>query len=268
MIETLSISDLSLLTIGLLVFTGFLAGYIDAIAGGGGMVQTLALLMAGLPATNILATNKFASVAGTTMAVIKFARGRVVPWRLVGICLLPCLIASAIGSSIVKMLPNTLINWLIIGCIPIALLVMLLQKPKAITDNASTQANEQISAGKAIASISPIAFYDGLVGPGTGTFMAIAGNRFLNLRFLNATGMAKPLNLATNIGSLIVFILSGKVIWALAIHMAIASMLGGYLGGHFAVKYGDGFIKKVIVIMLVVMLIFNLIKLLMPYFSS
>ncbi|MPV85410.1 sulfite exporter TauE/SafE family protein [Ostreibacterium oceani] len=271
------IGEFSVWVIALLILTGFVAGYIDAIAGGGGMIQTLALLMTGLPAVNVIATNKMASIAGTSIAVFKYARAKQIPWRLVGYCALPCLLAAALGSQLVMLFADAVIVTLLILCIPFALVVMM-KKPKRLSQvdtPASTATADPIAVDpitnkpltakqlrrRAALLLSPIAFYDGLIGPGTGAYMAIAGNRGLGLRFLTGTGLAKPLNLCTNLGSVVVFVIAGKIVWAIAIPMAIASMFGAYIGSHSAIKYGDGFIKKVIVGMLLLMLAVNLIKL-------
>ncbi len=250
---SLVFSDFPFWVISLLILSGFIAGYIDAIAGGGGMIQALALLMAGIPPVNTLATNKIVSLSGTLTAVLKYAHGKVINWQLALACLLPCIIAAAIGSKLVMYFSDIVITWLIILCIPVALSMMFIKHKK-------TQGQASTSKGKAIALLSPIAFYDGLIGPGTGTYMAIAGNKGLNLSFLHATGLAKPLNLATNVGSAVVYMFAGKVLWFIAIPMAIASVLGAYLGSHSAIKHGDTFIKKVMLIMLIAMLLVNIIK--------
>ncbi len=238
-----------------LIAAGFAAGYIDAIAGGGGMIQALALLMAGVPPVATLATNKVVSMCGTTTAVIKYTRGRAINWHLAAACILPCLLASALGSRLVMLLNTTLVNWLIILCIPVAL-AMVFIRPKKQANN-----KENPSRGSAIALLTPIGFYDGLLGPGTGTYMAIAANKYLNMRFLRATGLAKPLNLATNIGAAVMFIVAGQVLWVIALPMAAASVLGAYWGSHSAIARGDDFIKKIMLIMLLVMLLVNIGKL-------
>lgn len=247
--------DFPLWILLLLILSGFIAGYIDAIAGGGGMIQALALLMAGVPPINTLATNKVVSVSGTMAAVIKYAQGRVINWHLAIACLIPCILAAALGSKLVMYLNDTLVIWLIILCIPIAFSVMFIRHKK------HQQSMESTSRGRAIALLSPIAFYDGLIGPGTGTYMAITANKGLGMSFLRATGLAKPLNLATNAGSVIVYLWAGKILWLIAIPMAVASILGAYIGSHSAIARGDSFIKKVMLAMLTVMLLINIIKL-------
>lgn len=255
MVGLLASVELEVWVLVLLVATAFVAGFVDAIAGGGGMVQTLALLLAGLNPVATLATNKLVSMTGTSAAVAKFSKERVVNWYLVSACIVPALIASALGSKSVMLLSDTTINVLIIICIPIALAFGFLPQ------RAKSGANESRSRAKAVATLSPLAFYDGLIGPGTGTYMAIAANRVLNVSFLRATAIAKPLNLATNVGSAIVYVMAGKVLWAVAIPMAFANVAGAYLGSHYAIKYGDGFIKKIMLVMLASMLVVNLIKL-------
>ncbi|PIE45053.1 MAG: hypothetical protein CSA45_04630 [Gammaproteobacteria bacterium] len=249
-------ADLPVWTLTLLVFAGFIAGYIDAIAGGGGMIQTLALLMAGVPPIATLATNKVVSMSGTVTAVAKYAHSKTINWYLVSACLIPCILAAAAGSKLVMYLNETIVTWLIILCIPLALAIMFTRHRQP--DNNK----ESRLRGRAIALLSPIAFYDGLLGPGTGAYMAIAANKGLNMSFLRATGLAKPLNLSTNVGSAIVYIFAGKALWIIAIPMAIASIIGAYLGSHSAITRGDDFIKKVMLIMLCVMLFANIAKLL------
>ncbi len=253
-ITNIATTNISLWAMLFLIAMAFIAGYIDAVAGGGGMIQTLALLMVGVPAIQTLATNKIVSVSGTTTAVIKYAVAKVIHWSLALACMIPCLIAASIGSKTVMFFSDKTITLMIIACIPIALFVMFFKHKQH-------QQNESQSRGKAIALLTPIAFYDGLLGPGTGTYMAIVGNKGLNMGFLRSTGLAKPLNLATNIGSAIVYITAGKVLWTIAVPMATASVIGAYWGSHSAIRYGDNFIKIVMLIMLAVMLVINLIKL-------
>ncbi len=254
MLETLSAilgTDFTLWAFILLIAAAFCAGYIDAIAGGGGMIQTLALLMAGILPVSVLATNKIVSLSGTLTAVIKYARGRAIPWHLVFACLVPCFLAAALGSCLVMFFSDETITWLIILCIPVALAVTFLPQQQQHTQESNDRK-------KAILLMSPIAFYDGLVGPGTGTYMALTANKGLHMRFLRATGFAKPLNLATNVGSAVMYLFAGKVIWLLALPMAAASVCGAYLGSHSAIARGDSFIKLVMLCMLVTMLIVNI----------
>ncbi|MBP7769549.1 MAG: TSUP family transporter [Aliarcobacter sp.] len=236
------------------IITGFVAGYIDSIAGGGGMIQVPVLLYSGIPPVFVLATNKMASLFGTLMATIKYFLSKKISLKIVSIAIIPCLLASYFGSLLVMYLPNYIIQWAILLAIPIALL-FLLKKSKDIKEENTKLTNKNI-----IIATAPIGFYDGILGPGTGTYMTISMKKFLHLDYIIATASTKPLNLATNIGSAIAFVAAGKVLWMIAIPMAIANMAGSYVGSYFAIKGGEAFIKKVLIFVLIFMLLANIVK--------
>ena len=239
------------------IITGFVAGYIDSIAGGGGMIQVPVLLYSGIPPIFVLATNKMASLFGTLMATIKYFLSKKISLKVVSIAIIPCLVASYIGSKLVMYIPDNIIQWAILIAIPIALIV-LLKKSSDIKEE-----NTELSNKNIVLTTAPIGFYDGILGPGTGTYMTIAMKKFLHLDYIVATASTKPLNLATNVGSAIAFVLAGKVLWIIAVPMAIANMLGSYVGSHYAIKGGEVFIKKVLIFVLVFMLLANIIKIIL-----
>ncbi len=239
-----------------LTLVAFAAGYIDAVAGGGGMLNLPALLFAGVPPVSALAVNKITGIAGTTLAVIKFALEKRIHWRTVSYAAIPCLLASYIGGKMALNASATVLAWAILICIPIALFIVLSDKPQ------QSEQHPQTSFGKIVLAITPLGFYDGILGPGTGTYMAIAVRKFLKFDFLLAAATIKPLNLLTNIGAGVAFLLAGKVIWSIAIPMLLASSAGGWLGSHSAVKGGDKFIRRVLVFVLVLMLLANGYKML------
>lgn len=237
----------------ILIFIAFLAGYVDAIAGGGGMIQAPMLLLSGLSPIVVLAINKFASVAGTIAATIKYAKHKKIIWGIGLIAFIPCVLASFIGSNLIMFVDENIINWLILSSIPIAM-IMLLKKRTNYTKKGA------ITKKDIILSTAPIGFYDGLLGPGTGTYLAISMNRYLGIDFLHSTATAKVLNFGTNIGATIAFIIADKIIWSIALPMAAANIFGGYIGSSYAIKGGEEFIKRFIIIMLVLMLSANIIK--------
>lgn len=249
-----SLQDITISWIIVFVITGFIAGYIDSIAGGGGMIQVPVLLYSGIPPVFVLATNKMASLFGTLMATIKYFLSKKISMKIVSIAIIPCLIASYIGSKLVMYIPDEIIKWAILVAIPIALF-FLLKKSKDIKEEDTKLTNKNI-----VLATAPIGFYDGILGPGTGTYMTIAMKKFLHIDYIIATASTKPLNLATNVGSAIAFVMAGKVLWMIAIPMAIANMLGSYVGTHFAIKGGEVFIKKVLIFVLIFMLLANIIK--------
>ena len=186
----------------------------------------------------------------------KYALNKQIHWRTVAYAAIPCLVASYIGGRIALHASASVLAWAIIICIPIALVIVLTDKPAKQAEKLDP------SPVKTIATVAPIGFYDGILGPGTGTYMAIAIRKVLKFDFLLATATIKPLNLMTNIGAGIAFLLAGKVIWSIAIPMILASMAGGWLGGHSAIKGGDKFIRRLLIIVLVVMLLANIYKML------
>ncbi|MCF6190711.1 MAG: TSUP family transporter [Cocleimonas sp.] len=249
-----NLSELSHYWLIALTVIAFTAGYIDAVAGGGGMLNLPALLFAGVPPVSALAVNKITGISGTTLAVMKFALEKRIRWRTVFYAAIPCLVASYIGGKLALNASATVLAWAILICIPIALFIVLSDKP--------SQEKQPIedSFPKTLLAITPLGFYDGILGPGTGTYMAIAARKVLKFDFLLATATIKPLNLLTNIGAAIAFLLAEKVIWTIAIPMLLASSVGGWLGSHSAIKGGDKFIRRLLVFVLVLMLAANLYK--------
>jgi len=239
------------------ILTGFIAGYIDAIAGGGGMIQVPVLLFSGIPAFSVLATNKIASLFGTLMASIKYALNKKMSFRIVFIAIIPCLLASYTGTSLVMYLSEDIIAWAILISIPLALIFLLKKSQK------KEKKEKDLSAKKIILCTAPIGFYDGLLGPGTGTYMTIAMKKFLHIDYIIATASTKPLNLITNLGSAIAFLMAGKILWTIAIPMAVANAIGAYIGSHYAIKGGEEFIKKVLIFVLIFMLVANVLKMIL-----
>jgi len=249
------INDITITWMIIFVCTGLVAGYIDSIAGGGGMIQVPVLLFMGIPPIFVLAANKMSSLFGTLMASIRYAASKKISWKIVSIAIIPCLVASYVGSSLVMFISDTVIQWAILLAIPIAL-AFLLKKSKDIKEE-----NIKLSKTNIVFSTAPIGFYDGLLGPGTGTYMTISMKKYLHLDYIISTASTKPLNLATNVGSAIAFMAAGKVIWMIALPMALGNVIGSYIGSHFAIKGGEEFIKKVLIYVLVFMLAANILKL-------
>ena len=247
-------ADITLFWVIGFVIAGFLAGYIDSIAGGGGMIQVPILLLSGISPLNVLASNKMASLVGVLMATIKYALSKKISWKVVSIAIIPCLVASYIGSSLVMFLSDEVIKWAILIAIPIAM-IFLFKKSKKIVEEKTELNNKNI-----VLATAPIGFYDGLLGPGTGTYMTISMKKFLHLDYLISTASTKPLNFATNLGSAIAFVAAGKVLWGVAIVLGLANIAGSYVGSHYAIKGGEEFIKKVLIFVLVFMLVANIIK--------
>lgn len=226
-----------------LVAAAFLAGVVDAVVGGGGLVQLPALLIA-FPAAapiQILATNKLSSIAGTTTSSLTFLR-RVRPDVRTAVPLALAAFAGSLGGAVVaSWVPRSAFN-------PIVLVALILVGAYVIAKPQVGQVSALRYEGRshylsAIGVGLGIGFYDGVLGPGTGSFLVFALVGWLGYAFLEATAKAKIANFATNLAALIIFIPQGAVMWGVGIAMAVANLVGGYVGARLAVSKGVRFIR-------------------------
>ncbi|UYN99481.1 MAG: TSUP family transporter [Devosia sp.] len=232
-----------------LMGVGMLAGFVDAIAGGGGMITVPALLSAGLPPVSALATNKMQSVVGTTMAVITYwRRGFVVLKDLVPAVVLT-FAGSALGAFVVSRIDVTLLNI----AVPIALIAIALYflfAPKlSDADRASRLPFHLFVPVLGFA----IGFYDGIFGPGTGAFFTIGFVALFGFGLTRATGNTKALNLISNSAALVIFIPGGHVVWPVALVMALGQIIGGYVGARTGIRYGVRIIRPLVVVVSIAM---------------
>lgn len=232
------------LTLLALAFVGLAAGFVDAIAGGGGMLSLPALLSAGLPPVAALATNKMQSIVGTTMAATTYWRGGLVSIRALLPSIVLALAGSLVGALTVKHIDVTALN----VAVPVALIAIagyFLFAPR-LTD-ADRAARLSFPLYVPIVGLV-IGFYDGIFGPGTGSFMTLAFVALFGLGVTRAAGNTKVLNLASNFGALLLFIPSGDVVWQVAIVMAIGQVAGGYLGAKTGIRFGARLIRPLVVL--------------------
>lgn len=230
--------------IAVLTLVAFVAGFIDAIAGGGGLLTLPALLLAGLPPVAAVATNKLQASAATVSAAVSFARKGLFDW----LTALPLALATGLGgvggALCVSLIPKavflTLVPFLLAAVALYALFAPKLDrfdvKPKM----------SLFVFGFTVAPL--IGFYDGVFGPGTGSFLLVALVGLAGLRLVSALSYAKLANMASNLGSLIVFLSQGAVVFSVAVAMAIGAALGAYLGARFAVRFGSVVIKPLLVV--------------------
>ena len=210
------------------------------------------LLIAGLQPQFALGTNKFLSSSGTSVAVLNFARKKKVAFQLALSGIIFALIGGFIGSRAVLLINQQTLGKIIIFLLPIAALVTLYPKKNA--------ERKEILSKKDLLFKVPIiclavGFYDGFFGPGTGSFLAILFYAVIGLGLIEATANAKMINLATNLGALISFMIAGKVIYLLAIPLALSNMAGNYLGSHIALTRGEKVIKVFLAVVLAILLI-------------
>ncbi len=248
-------SDYSLLTLLILSVLAFIAGFIDAVVGGGGLIQLPALLVslpnASLP--TIFGTNKIAALSGTSMAAFQYARRITFNLSLLMAISLASFIASYFGARIVSIInPATLKPVILIILIVIAIYTFL-KKELGLAVTKQLSLPRQLVSGVAIGLI--IGFYDGFFGPGTGSFFVLAFVLILGFEFVQASAYAKIVNCMTNISALTVFIRQGNYIIGIAILMAIFNIAGGIIGSKMALKRGNGFIRIFFLIIVSILII-------------
>jgi uncharacterized membrane protein YfcA len=241
------VTDLSPLTIAALALVALVAGIIDAIAGGGGLLTVPALLAAGLPPHLALGTNKGQSVFGSGSAMVKFWRhGLIEPSRArVGFPL--GFGGSLLGAALVLAVPASRLKPLVLVLLAGAALFIGLRRggPPAATAAPRRRHGGSLAAGL-IALV--IGAYDGFFGPGTGTFLIVAAVDLLGDTLGQATASAKVVNFASNLAALLLFAWRGVVAWPVALPMALGQLCGGWIGAHLAIRRGDGLIRRVAVL--------------------
>lgn len=246
-----------------LIFTG---GFIDSIAGGGGIITLPAYFAFGIPPHLALGTNKFSGFAGTLFASIKYLKHKSVDIRIAIISTISSIAGSAVGSKIATLTPENIISLIVLVITPIVLLLFLIkdkifyQRPKSGEQGRIKIILYAISIGLFIGQ------YDGFFGPGTGTFMTIAFNAIMGMNLLTASGTARLCNLGSNFGSLIIFFLHNKILFPLAIFTAMASIIGNIIGSSIAIKKGDSAIKPVITIVMFLLILEIMRKRFFNYF--
>lgn len=236
--------DLSLDLILLLAAAGFAAGFVDSIAGGGGLITLPALMLAGIPPAQALATNKVQGVFGAATAAISYAARGLVDLRSQGKSALIAGAAGAVGAALVSHLPTDQLR-LILPVILIAIAAFFAFKP-GLDDLDRVQ--RIAPAAFAVTAVPLIGFYDGLLGPGAGSFYMIAFVTLAGYGVLKATAHTKLLNFASNLGALLAFVLVGQPLWLLGIVMGAAQVAGAMLGARLASRIGARLIKPLLVV--------------------
>jgi uncharacterized membrane protein YfcA len=229
-------------TIALLGLAAGTAGFIDSIAGGGGLITTPALLAAGLPPLNALATNKLQSVFSQIMSTWRYARRGLIEFRSYGPMALGIFAASAIGAFTVQHIETATLKRLIPLLIIGAMLYMLLS-PRMTDAETEPRASKMGYAPVAGA----IGFYDGFFGPGTGSFFTTSLVGLRGLGLIRAAAHTKLFNFASNAGSLMLFLAAGQAIWLIGFVMAACAMVGAWIGAHVAMRHGARIIRPLLI---------------------
>ncbi|MBR5287755.1 MAG: TSUP family transporter [Clostridia bacterium] len=228
-----------------------LAGFIDSIAGGGGLISLPAYLLSGLPVHTSIATNKLSSSMGTAVSTYKYARSGYINWRLAVFCVVSALAGSAIGARIALLISDKVFRLLMLIILPLIAAYVMKKKDIFAEDGRS-----ELPFVKSVLFATAIAFsigmYDGFYGPGTGTFLLLLLTRFAHMDVRHANGITKVINLSSNIGSLTVYLFSGQVLLPLGLAAAAFSIAGNYFGSRCFTKKGAAIARPVILIVLAV----------------
>ncbi|WP_239456466.1 TSUP family transporter [Nocardioides solisilvae] len=235
--------DLSTEVFVLLVLAALVAGFVDAVVGGGGLIQLPALLVAlpGAAPVQLLATNKLASICGTTVSSATYAR-RIRPDPRTFLPLMAAaFLGSAGGAAVASLVPREAFD-------PIVLVALVLVGAYVVLKPSLGEVTELRFAGRhhttaALGTGLVVGFYDGVLGPGTGSFFVFALVGLLGYSFLEASAKAKLANWATNLAALVVFVPQGAVMWGVGLAMGLANMAGGYLGARTAIGRGAAFVR-------------------------
>jgi len=240
----MDLAGFSIEVLTILFCVAVVAGLIDTLAGGGGLIVLPALILAGIPPHFALGTNKLQGSMGTATATFMMLRKRRVRPKEVRTLMTAAFIGSVLGTIAVQYIDTDVLSF-VIPMVLICIAIYFLFSP------------QPIHGGKAVISersyqhfvIPAIGWYDGMFGPGTGSFFALAGVSLRGLGLIDATAIAKTLNFATNIASLCVFLLAGKIIWVVGLLMMVGQMLGAWVGSHVLFAINPKYLRLLVVAM-------------------
>ena len=230
----------------------FLAGLIDAIGGGGGLISLPAYLIAGLPPHTAIATNKLSSACGTTLATLRFIRNKLINFRLAIPSILAAIIGSSLGANLSLLINEKIMLYIMVAILPLCAFLVLNKKifHDGGTDTITLTRKTYVIASSAALIIG---MYDGFYGPGTGTFLIIAFTAFAKISIKTANAQAKAINLTSNITSLVIFLFNGEVLFSVGLAAAACNMIGGYIGAGLVMKNGSKIVKPSIIFVLILL---------------
>ncbi|MCW9715873.1 TSUP family transporter [Avibacterium gallinarum] len=241
--------EISLNLIALLFLVAFIAGFIDAIAGGGGLITIPALLMTGVPPAMALGTNKLQACGGSFSASFYFLRKRAVDLKEIWLLVLMTFIGAVLGTILIQLVDSALIKKVI------PFLVLAIGLYFLFTPNLGDEdRHKRISyATFAFSAGFGIGFYDGFFGPGTGSLLSLAFVTLLGFNLAKATAHAKVLNFTSNIAALLLFLIGGQIWWEAGLVMMLGQIIGANLGAKMVLSKGKQLIRPMVVIMSFIM---------------
>ena len=229
----------------------FLAGLIDAIAGGGGLISLPAYYLAGLPPVLAAGTNKLSASLGTVASTVRYVRSGWVDWRMGLLAAAGAIPGSWLGTQVLQRIPEDAVRVLMICAIPLVACVVLRRRGDLARNSLIPL---RWHGGAALLVGLTIGFYDGLVGPGTGTFLILLFTMLLGMEAVMASGTAKLVNLASNLAALFSLLAAGEVLAALALPAAACGIAGNWVGAGLGIRKGAGLIRRVLLAVLALLL--------------
>jgi hypothetical protein len=238
----------------LCVFAG-IAGFVDAIVGGGGLIQTPAslILLPQLPVATVIGSLKIPSFSGTFFAAKQYIKQVKINWRRMLFMCAIAFIASFSGSFLLTQVSNRFMKPIILVVLVFVVIYSFANKGFGLQKRQTISEKKQLLFAVLISLV--IGFYDGFIGPGAGSFLVLAFISVLGFDFLQASAHAKIINLATNLGSILLFFLKGHILWQVAIPMAICNAMGGIIGARMAISKGNQFIRIIFLFVVIATLI-------------
>lgn len=232
----------------------FLAGFVDAIAGGGGLISLPAYMLSGVPTHVAIATNKLSSAAGTMVSTGRFLKNGYVPVKLSLCAAVMALIGSTLGANISMLLSEKILQGMLLAVLPVVAFYVLKNKNMGEGEKTGTRTERQILL-VAMGAALVIGIYDGLYGPGTGTFLLLILTGLGRMELRSAAGATKVINLASNIAALVTFVAHGQVYWALGLSASVFSIAGHYTGAGLVAKDGRRVVRPVVLTVLGILFI-------------
>jgi uncharacterized membrane protein YfcA len=243
--------DISFEVLIFLILASGFAGFVDAISGGGGLIQLPALLvgLGNTPPATVLGTNKLPSFIGTSSAVFNYLRKIKIDFRFTFAMAIPAFIGSATGAAFASYISKELFRPIILVMLIGVAIYTFTKKDLGLVKAHRHSENKRYFIGAGSGAL--IGFYDGIFGPGTGSFIALILVAVVGFAFLEATAITKVVNWGTNLAALITFQLGGNIIWALGLTMGIANLIGALFGVKVAVNGGSKLIRKAFIVVTV-----------------
>ncbi|AUH00270.1 hypothetical protein CWC46_10915 [Prodigiosinella confusarubida] len=230
----------------LLCLIAFCAGFVDSIAGGGGLFLVPGFLLVGMPPQVALGQEKIVSTFGTLAAIRNFLKDHKMVWGVIGIGIPFSLIGAYAGAHSILLIDPKWVAKLLLLLIPAGIILFLIPKDKNIIGDKKVEQNVQFYIKTSITCFV-VGFYDGFFGPGAGSMFIIAFHYLLKLNLIQASANTKIFNLASNAGALVAFVIAGKIIYTLALPLVISNVFGNHVGSNMAVKKGGNLVKSVLI---------------------